>query len=455
MQKIDNKAIALADSAWESCRGLRERRERYKRFTYGDQWGDRNNKNGETDGEVAESLGYKPITNNLIRQLVKSVTGLYRRDMAEPSSGIDATTAEMNEIEEIDARTLEEFLISGCAVQRVTTEKRIEGEGIWVDIVSPARFFVNPFQDPRGHDIEVIGMIHEMSLKEVMMRFGEGKDSKKAEIRLQYSNMNGEEWKEYRRKGVRDERCEVVELWTLEGRELIKGVNPESGEFFTASKKEEYKLQRENLRRRNENRETIPYREFTSLRWHCKWLTPWGYVLKEYDSPWPHGKHPFAVKFFPLTDGEVHSFVEDVTEQQKSINRMITLIDKIMSVSAKGALLFPTDRKPDNYTWSEIGESWSKPGGIIPYKSSERSGEPHQISGGGDQSGATALLDIEMRMLEQVSGVTGALQGRDTTSNTSAALYDAKTKNATTALIDVLESFRRFIKTRNKLIFTS
>lgn len=439
-------------TAREENRELRERRERYKRFTYGDQWCDQNPQTGKTEGETAEEMGYRPMTNNLIRQLVKSVIGLYRREIAKKWSGTDRRTAEMNSIEEIDARTLEEFLISGCAIQRVTTEKRIEGEGVWVDMVSPSRFFVNPFKDPRGRDIELTGMIHEMSPREIMIRFGEGRETKAKEIASELQCMSLGEYPVRLTSDRSHGKEEVIEMWVLEARELLKVFDRENGTIFTTEPIETPKIRRENRRRKKEGLATVGYKRFNTLRWHCKWLLPTGYVLREYDSPWPHCRHPFAIKYFPLTDGEVHSFVEDVTEQQKCINRMVTLIDKILSVSAKGALLFPTDRRPEGFSWAEIGKIWSRPGSIIPYRNSEQSEVPRQISGGGDQSGATSLLNIQMKMIEQVSGVTGALQGRDVTSNTSAALYDARTKNAATTLIDLLESFVSFINYRNMLI---
>ncbi len=52
---------------------------------------------------------------------------------------------------------LEEFLISGCAIQRVTYERRRGGLARWVDIVSPARFFINSVTDLRGDDVEILG----------------------------------------------------------------------------------------------------------------------------------------------------------------------------------------------------------------------------------------------------------------------------------------------------------
>ncbi len=37
---------------------------------------------------------------------------------------------EVNQLDELDARMLEEFLISGCAIQRVVYEKRFEGTDV-------------------------------------------------------------------------------------------------------------------------------------------------------------------------------------------------------------------------------------------------------------------------------------------------------------------------------------
>ena len=57
------------------------RRNRYKRYTYGDQWcdpvrGRRGNYVSEEDALIES--GKRPMINNLIRQLVKTVVGRYR-----------------------------------------------------------------------------------------------------------------------------------------------------------------------------------------------------------------------------------------------------------------------------------------------------------------------------------------------------------------------------------------
>ena len=57
-----------------------------------------------------------------------------------------------------------------------------------------------------------------------------------------------------------------------------------------------------------------------------------------------------------------------------------------------------------------------------------------------------------MQLFDRISGVNSAIQGRDGTVNTSAALYDARTRNATNSLVDVLESYASFIDARNRMI---
>ncbi len=40
--------------------------------------------------------------------------------------------------------------------------------------------------------------------------------------------------------------------------------------------------------------------------------------------------------FYPMIDGEIHSFVEDIIDQQHNINWLMTLNDRMLSQAAKG-----------------------------------------------------------------------------------------------------------------------
>src|SRR3712207_4247404 len=129
MENTKNDSIAVlraAFKAWSNGNALRKRRLRNKRFTYGDQWIDiTTDRNGRTVTEWERycNLDGAPVTNNVLRQLVKTIVGRFR---AQYINGGDPTiekslkeTCDFNQIDELDCRLLEEFLISGCCIQRV------------------------------------------------------------------------------------------------------------------------------------------------------------------------------------------------------------------------------------------------------------------------------------------------------------------------------------------------
>ena len=90
-----------------------------------------------TEGEHLANQGCQSITNNLIRQLVKTIVGRFRsqyiKDDSEHATTPLAQAALENELDELDSRALEEFLISGCCIQRVDSEPgevRLDNEGM-------------------------------------------------------------------------------------------------------------------------------------------------------------------------------------------------------------------------------------------------------------------------------------------------------------------------------------
>ncbi len=178
-------------------------------------------------------------------------------------------------------------------------------------------------------------------------------------------------------------------------------------------------------------------------------------MLDEYDSPYPHSLHPFAVKFYPLTDGEVHSFVEDIIDQQRHVNRLITLMDSIMAHSAKGVLLFPAGQKPECMSWQQLGSLWASCNGIIPYEPNRCDGEPRQIISGGQDAGASRLLELQMQLFNQISGVSEAMKGQSSQGASSTSMFDAQVQRSALALLDMLDSFNDFRAARNRLMASS
>ncbi len=465
--KKENKAIDVlmaAHRAWLAAADLRSRRARYKRYTYGDQWSDPvadNDGNIVTEGEFAASCGKKPLTNNLIRQLVKSIVGRFRNSLSlEKSAPSMKPISDANHLDELDCRAMEEFLISGCAIQRVIAERRMQGKGVWIDNVNPAQFFINATADPRGWDTELIGMLHDMSMTELIMRYSHGSRRRAQRLREIYSENNMGAMKLSGILGAsinsnldffraKDDRYRVIEVWTLESREMIRCHDRLEGQYYAIAPEDERLITAENARRAKNGEPAIDSRWEIRAVWHCRYLAPTGDILDETDSPYPHRGHPFVTKFYPLTDGEIHSFVEDVIDQQRYVNRLITLIDHIMGTSAKGALLFPDNQRPQGMAWDEIGRRWSACNGIIPYRPRPGEPAPVQLATNNTNIGAYELLNLEMKLFEDISGVSKALQGREASASTSASLYESEARNAAIALTDIFETFNAFRRQRD------
>ena len=422
--------LDAAYKAWADAGALRERRLRHKNFAYGNQWCDMvRNREGirMTEKELLEQEGAKPLTNNLIRQLIKTVVGRWRWQTGEKGSYTDgaiAGIASANSLAELDSRALEEFLISGCVIQRIARERRWGGYGIWIYNVDPRKFFVNDFRDPRGWDIDLIGMLHDMTLPEIVNRFAGESHAKAAEISLRYATADATGPLRTSLIGSPDSgvdffscdsagRCRVIEVWTLDCREKTDSDSP--------------------------------VKDFV---WHCRYLAPDGYVLSEHDSPFSHGSHPFALKFYPLTDGEVHSFVEDVIDQQRHINRIIVAIDKMMSSAAKGVLIFPMDQRVDGTRWEDITGAWAHSDGVIAI-SGKGQHLPQQVMTNTANTGAYQMLDILMKLFDDISGVGSALLGRSQSGSTGAEMLESQIRNATIALADIFETFASFTESRN------
>ena len=425
-----NPVLESAYKAWERAADLRTRRDRYKRYAYGDQWSDMlpdSKGHLRREDELIRRSGSKPMTNNLIRQLVKSVVGRYRAQTAESgryTQGAVAEIARRNSLAELDSRMLEEFLISGCAIQRITDERRWGGCGVWIDNVDPRRFFVNSFTDPRGWDIDMAGMLHDMSMPEIINRFAADSPRRAAELQALYSGMDMTGALQAPALGAATDgdsffcaadasRYRVIEVWSLDCRD-----NEDSSR---ASKR---------------------------FVWHCRYLAPDGTVLAEHDSPYGHGSHPFVVKFYPLTDGEVHSFVEDVIDQQRHINRLIVMMDRMLATAAKGVLLYPMDQMVEGFSWDDITSVWAQTDGVIPVSGR---GEflPQQVVTNTSDTGAYQLLRLQLKLFEDISGVGAALLGRSDVSARGADMLDSQIRMASMALTDIYDTFGAFTEARD------
>ncbi len=463
------RIILAAYNAWNKGAELRRTRNRNKNFTYGRQWNDLTTDidgNLITEGQKIREMGKEPITNNMMRQMIKSVVGRFRSLIKEEQQKdkLHAINA-MNQTDELDSRALEEFLISGCCIQRVDYDIRSINK-IRIDNVNMNQFFINAIQDTRSWDCEIVGQLHDLSLAELIKRVGAHNNRNKAAwIREIYCNENTEtDITDFSaRLGANNEstadfwhartgKFRAIEVWTLESIEILKCHDRKTANYYIIPATTQSSIDKENRKRRKTEEPEISTQWDISEMWRCRWFSPMGHLLAEYDSPYKHGSHPYVMKFYPLTDGEVHSFVEDVIDQQKYVNRLITLIDHIMGASAKGVLLFPETGLPEGFTWNDIKRIWSATNGIIPYSPNHSGDIPKQISTNATDIGAYEMLQIQMKLFEDISGVNNALQGKLSSSTIGSETFRRQIDNATIALGDIFDTFNAFRKDRNHKI---
>ncbi len=458
-QNVSVAVLNAAFNAWNACGTLRRTRQRNKQFAYGDQWSDIGvDAQGRvtTDRERYTAGGSLPVTNNLIRNLVRTVVGRYRAQYLskEPADKRLRQVSLDNELGELDSRALEEFLVSGCCVQRVDNEPVAGGYRTTVENVNPNHFFVNAMTDVRSWDCEIVGQLHDLSIARLLQRVAGGSRRKAQWIRRLYTDNAEQRTQAYATsigadsqsatsfwRAVEPGKCRAIEVWTLESREVTLRHNRRTAQLTVEPV----------ARGKDETPQPDSHWDIVTS-WHCRWFTPMGDLLAEWDSPYNHRGHPFAMKFYPLIDGEVHSFVEGMIDQQKHVNRMITMLDQIMASCAKGVLLYPETALPDGFSWTDVRRVWSSTGGILPYSPQMGTEKPEQISANATDIGAFDMVRLQMQLLEDVSGVSGALQGKTTTGTTSAGLYQAQAENASMAMTDIFATFTSFTRQRNALL---
>lgn len=471
---------------WNQMEDFRKDRERNKRYTYGFQWDDMICVDGKSmsEEEYIKSQGNVPLKNNLIRRLVRSVLGVYRSQSKEPTctardrdeqklgetmSTILQCNMQLNRMNDVYARTMEEFLISGFIVHRKSYGWRNGKEDCWTDYVQPNNFFIdNNMRDFRGWDVSVLGEVHDISFGQLCEQFASSpqeyrqlRDIYKWAARKDYIATYVERFGYSRLENYdflftsEPGRCRVIEIWRKEQKPRYRCHDYQNGDIFKIDEEDyaQVVLTENEERMRMAKEAGMPEDEVPLIKatwfvddyWYFYYLSPFGDILREGETPYEHGSHPYVFKAYPFIDGEIHSFVADVIDQQRYTNRLITLYDWIMRASAKGVLMMPEDCLPDGVSIDDIAESWTEFNGVIVYKPSKSGKVPEQVANNSTNIGIAELLNIQLKFFEDISGVTGALQGKPGYSGESASHYNQQTENATKSLLDLLESFSCFV----------
>lgn len=478
--------LAMAQTYWSNMDDFRRERERNKRYTYGDQWDDTITVDGcrMTEGEYIQKQGNVPLKNNLIRRLVRNVIGVYRsqskepvcnaRDRDEQKLGETMSTVmqynmQLNRMNELYARTMEEYMVGAFVVHRKWYGWRNDKLDCWTDYVNPNRFFVDTnMRDFRGWDVTCCGEIHDISFGDLLGQFAQTPSDyeRLANIYRAANNMRGfvsaraSFGVSTHRKDIdfllnTDESlCRVIEVWRKETKPRYRCHDYNNGDVFKIDVNDKKALVDDVNQQRLEQglslgmaKEDIPLVKaewFVDSYWYYYYLTPFGDILAEGETPYTHKSHPYVFKAYPFIDGEIHSFVSDVIDQQRYANRLVTMYDWIMRASAKGVLLVPDeclgDQSPEDFA-----DAWTRFNGVVLYHAKPGVPAPTQVANNSTNIGISELLNLQLKFFEDISGVHGALQGRQGTTGTSGTLYAQQAQNATTSLLDLLDSFSQFV----------
>lgn len=480
-------------SYWSSLYTARKKMERSLMYAKEDQWGDyiKDPDTGKmmTEGELIKKNGKVPLKNNMIAPIVKNIEGQFRRNVTKPICSVrdrdEAKVGEMmsiameyaqslNEITELDAASLMVLECGGYIAQRIEfgyNEYKHMNDA-WVYNVDPSRLFFNTnIEDQRGWDITCIGEIFDMDFEQVVAAFAKSKKDREwlesiygTDDHPRRSFVDGVQG--YNQKNAdfytpaEVDLCRVILGWKLESRDAYFYHDTIDGSWGFVGLNEVNKLEYINQKRISEALETgveeedillIEYEFKVERYWYYRYLSPWGDVLQEGRSPYWHGQHNYVFHAYPIIHGKIFNFIEDFIDQQRSINRTMTLIDFIRSSSAKGLVVVDEDAF-DSMSREEIIDEYVRYNGVLfcrPKPGRDIRSVITQLNGAGAIQGDYELLSLQLKLINDIAGVNSAMQGKDPSSGTAASLYAQQTENASMNLKGLFDSFKAFRKRRD------
>lgn len=479
----ENSAILdMCNQYYQGLSDFRARRRRARKYYRGDQWHEKVvNSDGKTvtEEELIKENGKVPFKQNVIRQLIRSLLGQYRtnksktvvvarkKDDSKKSEMLTnalQTAQQLNAISELNARNMEEMIISGSAIGKIGYSywKEVNREDIFFENINPNTVFFNTdVRDPRLIDLRVIGEVKDVTLEEIVSTFATNEEEEK-KIREWYSVVNPEDTT-LQRQGLTPDRMDyidfyipsdpnkarLIEVWQLasEWRTYAHDYMDGTYEITDLSLDEIKLINEQRIKLGTENGlqlEKIPLIDARRKKeefWTVKFLTPHGQCLFQSETVYKHESHPYVMVLYPLLDGEVWGLVEDIIDQQRSINRMISLIDFIMGAAAKGVLLVPEEAIPADMDISDFADEWSKYNGVIKFKSKGLQQLPKQVSANVTNIGAQDMLAMQMKLIQDIAGVSNAIQGQKASPGTPSSLYAQEAMNSTVNTKDMFDSF--------------
>lgn len=499
--KDSTEILELVDVTWAAGASFRKQTERSSRYYKGDQWKDKvviRHRDGTkeilSEEEYIERQGKPALKQNLIRPLVRTIIGqlrlnpykslVYARQAdGQPAADMMTSALEgvhaMNDKAERDARLFETYLVSGAAIYntgyKFDDERKMPYP--YYKAVDPSRYFQTiAASDVCGEDVDFCGDFFDTSILDIKSMYAKTKKQEKEleEIygnssrrdvvqNIQHVTSNAENTSPRISLGTGE--CRVIRVCRKEGHWDLAVHDYSDASWETYNLKENPNIKAaidSEINRRKQiakelgvdyedgsNRLLIEYEEKYVTSWVYYHLSPWGHILWTQDSPYEHNSHPYVAKYYPLFEGQAYGMVYDLIDQQRAINRNYIMHDFITSAAAKGVLLVPEEAIPDDMDIEDFADEWSKYNGVIKYRAKDGVKQPEQVVARNFNVGQFDMINLQMRLMNDIGGVHDAMQGKSLGTGTPSSLYQQAVHNSQANILDYVESFAWLLSKRD------
>jgi len=499
--KESTEILELVDVTWAAGASFRRQTERSSRYYKGDQWKDKvviKHRNGEkevlSEEEYIERQGKPALKQNLIRPLVRTIIGqlrlnpyksmVYARQAdGQPAADMMTSALEgvhaMNDKAERDARLFETYLVSGAAIYntgyKFDDERKMPYP--YYKAIDPSRYFQTiAASDVCGDDVDFCGDFFDTSILDIKSMYAKtkkqeqeleeiyGNSSRRDVVQnIQHVTSNAENTSPRISLGTGE--CRVIRVCRKEGHWDLAVHDYSDASWETYNLKTNPNItttiDAEISRRKKiakelgvdyedgSNRLLIEYEEKYVTSWVYYHLSPWGHILWTQDSPYEHNSHPYVAKYYPLFEGQAYGMVYDLIDQQRAINRNYIMHDFITSAAAKGVLLVPEEAIPDDMDIEDFADEWSKYNGVIKYRAKDGVKQPEQVVARNFNVGQFDMINLQMRLMNDIGGVHDAMQGKSLGTGTPSSLYQQAVHNSQANILDYVESFAWLLSKRD------
>lgn len=490
--------LTYAGQCNDAFLSYRTQADRSARYYKGEQWGDPVEIKDcfgcvkrITEEEYIKSQGRPALKHNLIRPIVRNVLGQFRNSpyksivYSSDEGGqlaADQMSVKLNDVlsyndsTERDAREYESFLVTGAAlyITGYAYDATLRQPMPFFRAIDYHRYFQNPDAvDVGGKDVHFCGDFIDIPLDEVKSCYAHNKAQEQAIEAIYYHDSHIlPTWYEPLVEQnpaaksflgtANDGNCRVVRICRMEGFWDLTVQDYADASYEVYSTREfpnkEQEIEAEIARRKKMARENpgldyetmkIVYEKKYVRRWVYYHLSPWGHILWEAESPYQHNGNCYIAKFYPLFQGQAYGMVYDLIDQQRMVNRMLINLDFAMSASQQGVLIVDEGSITDDMDLEDIAEEWVKYRGVIKLKLKDGAQIPVQLAGHQVNIGQFEMVNLMMKLMMDISGVQGAMQGKAAPAGTPAALYVEQVNNSQVNVLDYSESFAWFLEQRD------